>query len=445
MITGIEAKSIEVLAASRSGKLSKYSLGRGPWGWLVPLIVVNILAVGFVSSVQAQIFDSGSDGSDGALMLNTPGMVVFDPTTFTPPLDPDGDGVYHFTTVTIATGVTVRLAADVLGTRPVVWLASGDIQIGGVLDLDGEQGHAFGAAGRPAVGGAGGYWGGLGSTNFSSATNGLGPGAGRLSTNSPFFGASGAGHHGNGTNTNGTPGGSPYGSEFLIPLFGGSGGGGGGATSVVGGGGGAGGGAVLLASSSRIEIGGEISAKGGSGVAGASPDRYAGGGGSGGAVRVIAPVIAGSGSINVDGGANSASSGSGSRGRVRLEAFDLAFTGTTDSQTRFSNPGFVFPSGPLPSVRVTAIDGVAVPASPTGHFPPADLTINNGDPVTFDIQASNIPLGTVVRVAMLSETRDLLFIDSSPLTGTLESSTASATAVVPIGFSRFTVEANWTP
>lgn len=32
---------------------------------------------------------------------------MFDPKASNPPLDPDGDGIFHFTTITIAAGVTV--------------------------------------------------------------------------------------------------------------------------------------------------------------------------------------------------------------------------------------------------------------------------------------------------------------------------------------------------
>ncbi len=37
-----------------------------------------------------------STGSDGALNLTTPGVVLFDPSSFNPPLDPDGGQYFPF-------------------------------------------------------------------------------------------------------------------------------------------------------------------------------------------------------------------------------------------------------------------------------------------------------------------------------------------------------------
>jgi len=113
-------------------------------------------------SANSQTFDSGSTGADGALTLTTPGTIVFDPRTFDPPLDPDNDGIYHFTTITIAAGVTVRLSARQVNA-PVVWLASGAVEIHGVMNLNGEDGQGPDPIGvvAPAVPGSGGYAGGF--------------------------------------------------------------------------------------------------------------------------------------------------------------------------------------------------------------------------------------------------------------------------------------------
>ena len=79
-------------------------------------------------------FDSGSDGSDGALDLSEPGIVDF----FSLPVD-HSDGIYNFTTVFIAGGVTLTLHTATRG--PVTWLATGAVQIGGSIDLAGRSGH----------------------------------------------------------------------------------------------------------------------------------------------------------------------------------------------------------------------------------------------------------------------------------------------------------------
>src|SRR5262245_9468963 len=112
-----------------------------PWD-LMPMVIIVVLLVilGSRQSLQAQQFTSGSTGADGALNLTTAGTIIFDPRTFTPPLDPDGDNVYHFTTITIGAGVTVRLLATHL-PGPVFWLASGAVQIDGTIDLNGVAGQ----------------------------------------------------------------------------------------------------------------------------------------------------------------------------------------------------------------------------------------------------------------------------------------------------------------
>src|SRR5262245_12168615 len=99
------------------------------------------LSVAFASlliaftTAEAQVLNSGSNGSDGALNLTTPGTIVFDPAKFNPPLDPDGDNVFHFTTITIGKDVTVKLKNVPLRGRAVIWLASGSVKIDGTIDL----------------------------------------------------------------------------------------------------------------------------------------------------------------------------------------------------------------------------------------------------------------------------------------------------------------------
>jgi hypothetical protein len=112
-------------------------IATGLVGWL--------FALGLPLSVAAQTFDSGSTGADGALAFPEaqPGdVILFDRQG----LDPEGDNVYHFTTITIPAGVTVRLSAERLGILPVVWLATGDVQIDGTLDLNGEGGQPAGGS-----------------------------------------------------------------------------------------------------------------------------------------------------------------------------------------------------------------------------------------------------------------------------------------------------------
>lgn len=400
------------------------------------------------SALKGQTFNSGSNGSDGALDLTgRTGQLIFDPSTFSPALDPDHDNVYHFTTIKIPSGLTVRLLAEVLGSKPVVWLASGSVTIDGNLDLSGATGHAYVGTGAPAVpskAGAGGYPGGIGETTSQTWSTGQGPGA-------PKGSGAGAGHvvPGQGAsvaNLNGIA----YGNDFLLPLVGGSGGSGGtnpGGAGNSGSGGGAGGGALLIASSVSIRISGSISADGGS--AGQSTVASgSGGGGSGGAIRLIAPLIMSTGvsaNITALGGPPFGGAGFGSRGRIRLEAFQQQFTNRIDPPPTLSSPSPVFPPASAPAVRIVSIGGVTVPANPTASFIAPDVTLDNAATVTIQLAGSKVPVGTVVHLTLTPETGAIVNVDSTPLAGTFDSSTATASVTIPHGFSRFSVQASWTP
>src|SRR5712671_1380407 len=155
---------------------------------------------------QAQTFSSGSTGADGALTYNTAGTYYFDPKAFNPPLNPTGDNVFNFTTITIGTGVTLKLSSKIL-TGPIIWLASGDVQINGLIDISGEDGQAPLPTSQSSfrtfsTAGAGGYGGGLGGNAGSPAQPGNGPGGGSAATTTSVPG-------GPGTFT---------GNQFLTPL-----------------------------------------------------------------------------------------------------------------------------------------------------------------------------------------------------------------------------------
>lgn len=413
----------------------------------LPRWVFLVIALSTLPALSwAQPFDSGSDGSDGALALTTPGVVVFDPVVLG--LDSDGDGVYHFTTITIDISAIVQLRSEVLGTRPVIWLAQNDIVIDGTLRLQGEE--AFDTPGL-ARGGAGGFDGGAGLSPTRAAQPGAGPGGGLPGSllGSP---GGGAGHVLEGGGTSCSPpdcgdGGEPYGNSFLQPLLGGSGGAGAGGTTVngvdSGRPGGGGGGAILLASSTRIALNGSIVAYGGGGEDGS-------GGGSGGSARLVAPTVEGGGSIDVrggPGGVGNETGGNGSAGRVRIESYDPPnfSIDPAEADVRYATPGNVLPSAEAPFVRIAAIDGVAAPASPSGSYAPADVTVDAAGPITIALEASNIPLGTEIQLRLNSEDEGALEVTSTPLVGTVEASTATATISLPPGFSRFTLSATWTP
>lgn len=405
-------------------------LGKG-FASLAKITALVVLLSG-EHSIHAQSFDSGSNGSDGALNLTTPGTYDFYPgntAIFPSPVDPEGDNIYHFTSINIASGVTVRLSGKFLN-GPVFWLASGPVQINGSIDLNGEGGQEVSPAGVPfpPVPGAGGYSGGV---KGQKGNGPLGGDAAMPLNQDCFLNAQGGGGPSN---------------NFLVPLLGGSGGGAYGNS-----GGGAGGGALLIASSASITVTGTVTADGGTTGTGFANGEGAGGGGGG--IRLAAPTINGTGTLGARGGGRGGSGaggscnqpGGGKPGVIRLEAFQQSFTGSASPTPVQASPFALFlPTTPPPSVRVTHVDGQLVPSNPTGSFTMPDVTINKSIAVTVNIVASNIPPGTVVKLYISSENAPDQTVDSLPLAGTLASSTATASVVLPPGFSRGFVRATWT-
>ncbi len=394
------------------------------------------------SLASAQGYDSGSSGSDGALVFPAnAGVIQFDPRSYDPPLDPDDDGVYHFTTLTVGANTTVRLTTRVLPEgRPVVWLCSGAVVIDGTLNLDGDPGNNHNATIAAAFAGAGGWSGGTAPRADGIPSPGNGPGGGQTGVG---LGGGAAGHTVEGQNAaNIAPGGRRYGNDFLIPLMGGSGGGGCGQPG--GGNGGGGGGALLIASSVSIHLNGNINARGGdSGTAG--PFTRQGGGASGGAVRLVAPELDGTGAIRVNGGVGNTA---GSSGRIRLEAYRFVRSFSISPNTALmplASPGPALPPASAPNIRVVRVAGETVASTPTGSFEVPDVLIDAASTVEVEIEAGNIPLGTVLELTFQPQTGGPINVTSTPLSGTLELSTASAQVQFPHGVTRVFVRASWTP
>lgn len=398
------------------------------------LLLTSIAMMAVAAPVFGQTISSTSTGSDGALNLTTPGIVVFNPQSFNPVLNPSGNNIYNFTTINIAAGVTVQLSGQILN-GPVYWLAQGAVTINGTISLDGGDGYSCVSPPNPAirvpsVPGPGGYAGGVGGMVTDTFSDNYQPGSGP-------GGGIGGGLAGSAAST-----GKFTGNVFLVPLIGGSGGTGGttdGANSACGGGGGAGGGAILIASSTSIAINGSITSNGGNG--GNPGSNISNGGGSGGAIRLVAPLIQGTGSMSAG------PVGTTFQGIIRLEAFQQNFTGTiSPGAVSLAAPlSVALPSGGPPVVSVVSVAGVAIPASPTGSFQIPDGTINQSTPAAVVIQASNIPVGTVPTLYIFSESGPDMTVQAPALTGTLASSTATVSVTFPPGFSRGYVRAAWTP
>ncbi|NKB25430.1 MAG: hypothetical protein GKR87_13845 [Kiritimatiellae bacterium] len=104
-------------------------------------------------------FNSGSDGSDGALNV-----------TVTTNVDLPPDGIFHYTTITISNGATLKFNRNALNT-PVYLLAQGDITILGDINVSGKNSTVAGIG----EGGPGGFDGGA--PGFGPLLPGAGQGA----------------------------------------------------------------------------------------------------------------------------------------------------------------------------------------------------------------------------------------------------------------------------
>ncbi len=438
------------LAVERSGKVGRHTLP-----WLGGILVVCM-------AVDANAFDSGSTGADGA----------FSPTgNIDVQLPPSG--ILNYTTVNIPAGVTVKFKRNATNT-PVYMLASGNVTIAGTIDVSGENSKDVGTAGNgnvaddglPGRGGPGGFDGGRGGLDGLNNVrglggSGLGPGGGRGGdgasdgcTNTGYFHLYGmpAAYVADALSPNSCPANSvtykasAYGSNLLQPLIGGSGGGGGyGGTQFPGIGGGGGGGALLIASSTTIGLTGAINANGGgSGGAGGSGTGGLGGPGSGGAVRLVATTVTGSGTINAYGGYSSAGysyGATGSSGRIRLEADYLTYTGTTSPTRVYSTPNPVFVAN-VPTLKIASVADQAVPDAPTGL---GDVTLPaNAGTVNVTFASANVPVGTQVKLRVVPTMGAAIDADPVLITGSSEAGTATVAVTLPEGSSTLQATAIYT-
>jgi len=400
------------------------------------LIPISLKAFGlFVLmflSPQVLAFNSGSTGADGVLA----------PTADTT-LPIPADGILNYTTVNIPTGVSVKFSRNAANT-PVYILVQGDAVIDGTIDMSGVDGSSLGSPPPGAFEG--------GIPQASNGGNGKGPGGSSGGTGT--YGANGGSYatQGNLGRSNGGNStlflGSVYGSTSLQPLLGGSGGGATRSTdTITGDRGGSGGGAILLAVTGTLTLNGEILVNGGNGapiIESGGETNWGSGGGSGGAVRIIASTFTGSGNIDFSGGAKGEGDivnsiwrdgGAGGNGRARLEADVFNFTGTsTPNAISAAAPSPVFASN-LPTIQISTIAGLTVPAVPTGENDVV-LPTSTANPATITFTAANVPLGSTVELTVTPVSGGTVTTaTSSALTGTLASSTASVDVTLPDGAS----------
>jgi hypothetical protein len=329
--------------------------------------------------LPGQAFDSGSNGSYGALNVTTNTI-----------LDMPADGIFHCTTISVASGTTLRFKGNPLNT-PVYLLATGDINIQGTIDVSGSAG----IINQRGVGGPGGFDGGIGSTTTQPHGEGQGPGGGK------------AGQHG----VFGLPAGSNsnvYGNSLLLPLLGGSGGGGYTLYAPYGAGGGGGGGAILISSSTKVKVNGSVLARGGNG---GNNQGYSGGDGSGGAIRIVAPSVEGSGSLF-------ANSNQGGDGRVRIDCPDLGRYAALYIYGRLARGRnmVVFPPG-NPRLDIVSAAGIALPEG-TNATVSISLPAGSSTNQLVRVQARNFTNDVPIRVKVIpdfgpSSTFDGVILQSS--------------------------------
>ena len=387
-----------------------------------------MLAVLLVVTANAQV-NSGSNGSDGA----------FNPATDTVINMADHpNGIYQYSSVNISNGVTVTFIPNA-NNSPVTWLVQSNVVINGTVDLSGAPPNSA----QGGWGGPGGWGGG------SGGSSGLGAGGGTAGSSSLFPGQSSFGTIGDQNQGQASPG-NIYGNIFLIPLVGGSGGGG--LPGNPGYGGAGGGGAILIAANGYINLTGAISANGGAGISNPSWLYWAGrgGGGSGGAVRLVASVITGvGGQIVVNGGGGYCGtaynsfyqssfpiSNNAGNGRIRFDTYQNNFGGSISGAFTFGSQFVITPiTGQIPQLTVTSIGGIAVSALPTGELstPDAVLSSQQNNPIPVVVSCANLPLNTQITVSVKPANGAVVSATGYNNSGTLASSTATISIVIPRG------------
>ena len=259
------------------------------------LLSISLCAWAGLITAHAQLVIP-SDGSDGVLDITASTVIdLSQATTAKWSIDNTahaGQGVYDpdkwaivfkYRSVKIAAGATVTFANHP-SRAPVVWLVAGDVQVDGQINLNGSPGTS--GPGTPlSEPGPGGF---RGAAFLDPNTRGGG------------FGPGGACCYQDSTGRYS----SVYGNPQIIPLIGGSGSAS--ENQVSSGPGASGAGAILIACSRALNLGGQITANGGSGPVTS---------GSGGAIRLVAATIAGGGAL-----------GCLPDGRIRLETPSLSPT-----------------------------------------------------------------------------------------------------------------------
>ncbi|HOC30855.1 MAG TPA: hypothetical protein PKK84_01260 [Armatimonadota bacterium] len=326
--------------------------------------------------------------------------------------------VFKYSSVNIASGSTITFANH--GSRaPVVWLVNGDVTITGIVNLNGANYDGT----VPSEPGPGGFRGGEGSLGPTQpASGGFGPGGGYFPNSTGVYDAT----------PSPVSGSAPvYGNARILPLIGGSGG-------SYSSGGGAGGGAILIAATGTITVNGAIRARGGS-------TSYISG--SGGAIKLIADIVTGSGTLD----ASSHDPSWGGKGRIRIEANTIPTSSTLNiapepsKQLPPDDPVLLWPPDNAPTARVVSVGSVPVPVPDTtkellSNLGPgaADLAFTNASLIPVIIETKNInPATSVVTLRMTPRFGNATPVVASFTSGDTTSALWVATVILPQGYTAF--------
>jgi hypothetical protein len=158
-------------------------------------------------------------------------------------------------------------------------------------------------------------------------------------------------------------------------------------------------------------------------------------------------MVSGNGALGVSGGSSYFSPYcaimAGGSGLIRVEAFKHNDTFTITGNWNRAAPLATYVSVKLARIRVVSIAGVSLPASPSGTFELPDVTFNNSGPVNVEVEAQGVPVGTVVKLYLLSLDANDQIIDTPPLVGTKDQSSTSVSVTFPPGFTRGYARATW--
>jgi hypothetical protein len=372
-------------------------------------------------------------------------------------------GVFEFTNVDVSVSPFVGvLDIYFIGNSynsPVTILSQNAIRLGSSVHVNasGSDGESTASGlqpslsvpgGKPGPGGFAGGASGFPGTTPTSGSPGFGPAGGVGGEAGGYCPGYGVPQLSPGANSSAAPT-----STTLTQLVGGSGGGGAAAIPNCGlgrnngGSGGGGGGALMMVAATEINFGygASVSVAGGAGGSSLCPC-YEGGGGAGGALKLVAPMLVSPFAYATLYGGNSPRFGQAAGGTIRVEGdarqFNLSIQGQSSGSVAGS-PGPVS-SPTTPTLRITSIGDLTVPAAPTGNTATPDVSFPTppSGPVSVGVTASNIPPGALVKVRVTPQVGTFTEVTSS-LSGTTASSTATAAVTIPPGYGAITATASF--